>query len=126
MAISKIQTGDNVKIVAGNYRGQTGVVSEVITVTKRNKTIKRVVVSSVPTIVKYKKGNKAAQMPGEQLTTTRKIDASNVMLLNSKGEISKSKVVISDDGKKSRVLKKGDETVALKKTHEKTQEKTKK
>jgi ribosomal protein L24 len=111
MAISKIQKGDNVKVIAGNYKGATGVVSEVLTITKGNKTVKRVVVSSIPTIVKYKKGNKAFEVAGQQLSTTRKINISNVMLVNSKGETSRSKIAISDAGKKSRTLLKGLETV---------------
>jgi large subunit ribosomal protein L24 len=106
MAISKIQQGDQVKIIAGNYKGQAGVVSEIVLTKKGKITKKRLVVSSVPTIVKYKKGNKLAQMPGEQLSQTRTIDASNVMLANDKGEITRSKVQ-TIDGKKSRVAVKG-------------------
>jgi large subunit ribosomal protein L24 len=103
MAIAKIQTGDNVKIISGNYKGTEGVVTEVITVTKGNKTIKRVVVSSVPTIVKYQKANKQAEMPGSMSQTSRKIDITNVMLVDN-GKISRSKIVMDKNGKKTREL----------------------
>jgi large subunit ribosomal protein L24 len=110
MAIAKIQTGDNVKIISGNYKGTEGVVTDVITVTKGNKTIKRVVVSTVPTIVKYQKANKQAEMPGAMNQTSRKIDITNVMLVDD-GKISRSKIVTDKNGKKTRELLKTGKTV---------------
>jgi large subunit ribosomal protein L24 len=100
MSIAKIQTGDSVKIISGNYKGTEGVVTELITVTKGKKTIKRVVVSTVPTIAKYQKANKAFDVAGQMTQTSRKIDISNVMLVEN-GKTQRSKIVIKD-GKKSR------------------------
>ena len=110
MAIAKIQTGDNVKIISGNYKGTEGVVTDVITVTKGKKTIKRVVVSTVPTITKYQKANKQAEMPGSMTQTSRKIDITNVMLVDN-GKISRSKIVVDKNGKKTRELLKTGKTV---------------
>ncbi len=111
MAIAKIQAGDNVKIIAGNYKGTEGVVTDVIKTTKGKKTITRVVVSSVPTIAKYQKSNVLAQMPGSISQTYRPINISNVMLV-SDGKISRSKIVVGKDGKKSREYLKTGKTVA--------------
>ncbi|MGL4759766.1 MAG: KOW motif-containing protein [Patescibacteria group bacterium] len=110
MAIAKIQAGDNVKIVAGSYKGTEGVVTEVITITKGKKIFKRVVVSSLPTIVKYQKANKAFDMPGSQTQTSRKIDISNVMLITD-GKITRSKIVTDEKGKKTREYLKTAKTV---------------
>jgi large subunit ribosomal protein L24 len=106
MSIAKIQTGDSVRIIAGNYKGTEGVVTEVITVTKGKKTIKRVVVSTIPTIVKYQKSNALAQVPGQMLQTSRKIDITNVMLVEN-GKTQRSKIVIKDNKKVREGLKTG-------------------
>lgn len=103
MAIAKIQTGDNVKIISGNYKNTEGVITEVITTTKGKKTIKRVVVSTVPTIVKYRKGNKMANSEGSMSQVARKVDISNVMLVED-GKAQKSTIIVNEDGKKVRQL----------------------
>lgn len=103
MAIAKIQTGDNVKIISGNYKNTEGVITEVITITKGKKTIKRVVVSTVPTIVKYRKANKLAKSEGSMSQVARKVDISNVMLVEN-GKAQKSSIIINEEGKKVRQL----------------------
>jgi large subunit ribosomal protein L24 len=110
MAIAKIQAGDNVMVIAGNYKGTEGVITKVIKTTKGKKSITRVVVSSLPTIVKYQKSNVLAQMPGSMNQVFRTINISNVML-SSDGKISRSKIVIGNDGKKSREYLKTGKTV---------------
>lgn len=106
MAIAKIQTGDKVRVVSGGHKGIEGIVTKVVTVIRKNKTVvRRVAVSEVPTIVKYQKGNKAYDMPGSQKMVARMIDISNVMLVDSTGKVSRSSILIDEKtGKKTRVL----------------------
>ena len=111
MSIAKIQKGDKVKIISGSYKGTVGQVTDVIKKIKPNKKIQvRAAVSSVPEITKYRKANRAANLPGQMLSTTRLIDVSNMMLADDKGEAFKSKIEIID-GKKSRISRKTNKSV---------------
>lgn len=110
MAIAKIQAGDNVKLIAGAYKGTEGVVTKVITTTKRKKTIRRIIVSSLPTIVKYQKSNAIANTPGSMTQTYRTVDISNVMLVDD-GNPSRTKITTLEDGKKVRQFLKSGKTV---------------
>jgi large subunit ribosomal protein L24 len=110
MAIAKIQTGDNVKVIAGSYKGTIGVVTEVITVKKKNRTFKRCVVSTIPTIVKYQKANKLYKIEGAMKQTSRPIDMSNVMIVED-GNPTRTKISIDKEGKKVRVSLKTDKPV---------------
>jgi len=105
MAITKIQKGDKVKVTAGSYKGTEGVVTKVITKkTHPKKTTTRIAVSTIPSIIKYRKANRAFNLPGEKLTTDRLIDISNVSLLDDKGKVSKVKISLDDKtGKKTRL-----------------------
>ena len=100
MATSKIQTGDKVKVIAGNFKGSNGIVTKVI----KTKKSKRVSVSGVSKAIKYrKKVNYQGQTyPGEMFTTDRTIDISNVMLLTPEDKVSKvSMEVDSSKGKRT-------------------------
>jgi ribosomal protein L24 len=107
MSIAKIQTGDNVKVTSGNFKGTIGVVTKVVTSTARNGLIKkRASVSTIKKIVKYRKSQtfQGQKYPGQQFDTDRTVDISNLSLFDGKA-ISKSKVEVKDN-KKVRVLKK--------------------
>ncbi|MEI6728474.1 MAG: KOW motif-containing protein [bacterium] len=113
MAISRIQKGDKVKVISGKYKGISGVITGVFKKEYYGGVIKkRVTVSEIPRIVKFKKAvnYNGQKFPGSQTMVERKIDSSNVSLVTDKGEISKSKVEIQGD-KKVRVLKKNSEIV---------------
>jgi large subunit ribosomal protein L24 len=113
MAISRIQKGDKVKVISGKYKGIVGVITGVFKKEYYGGVIKkRVTVSEIPRIVKFKKAvnYNGQKFPGSQTMVERKIDSSNVSLVTDKGEISKSKVEIQGD-KKVRVLKKNSEVV---------------
>jgi ribosomal protein L24 len=106
MSISKIQSGDAVKVIAGAFKGTLGVVTKVIKKTGKS----RVSVDTIKKIQKYQKANAQYGMPGQMTMTDRFIDSSNVMLVNDKGEISRSKVV-TEKGKKVRKLSKSNKLV---------------
>jgi len=105
MSISKIQTGDKVKITAGKFKGTLGQVIKVIKKIKGNgKRVTRAVVSGVPGIVKYRKGQKFANVAGEMGLVNRTMDISNITLVDKDGKASKSKIE-NKDGKHHRVFK---------------------
>lgn len=109
MAKAKIQTGDTVKIISGNYKGLTG---QVLKIVKKDngKTIKtRASVSTVEGINKYRKSFKynGQAYPGSVYKVPRMVDISNLSHLTADGQL--SKVLIKTDektGKKIRVLQK--------------------
>jgi large subunit ribosomal protein L24 len=131
MAISKIQTGDKVKVIAGKYKGSVGTITSTYISTNKKTPIKRVRVSGIDMQVAYQRGFKAAGMPGQMLSKERTLDSSNVSLVTEKGEASKSKIV-EVKGVKTRVFKKTGEQVLKVKTvkeetkAEKVSKKTKK
>lgn len=114
MSIAKIQKGDNIQVIAGNYKGTKGVVTKIIN--KKNKVGKlissRATVSTVPKIVKYraKQRQNGEVFPGAKLETDRTINVSNLQLITESGLVSRSKVEIKD-GKKVRVYKKDNQVV---------------
>jgi len=126
MSISKIQTGDKVKVISGKYKGTIGVVT---TVNKHRISkyvfTKRITVTNIPQIVKYRKAvnYQGESYPGSQTYIDRTLDISNVSLITEKNEISKSKIDIIE-GKKVRILKKDSTPVIREKIVKKT-EKTK-
>jgi large subunit ribosomal protein L24 len=112
MSIAKIQSGDKVKIIAGNYRGVTGVVTKVIAKKQRNGLIiKRASVSGVEKITKYRKSQtfQGQKYPGQRFDTDRFIDLSSISLVDG-DQISKAKITMIE-GKKVRVYKKTDNSV---------------
>jgi len=113
MSITKIQTGDKVKVISGKYKGTIGVVTKVINhqISKHVST-KRVSVTNIPQIVKYRKSvNYQGEFyPGSQSFIDRTIDISNVSLITENNLVSKSKIEVKD-GKKVRILKKNQKQV---------------
>ena len=113
MSIAKIQSGDKVKVIAGNYKGTVGEVVKVIKTVAKNGKIKiRASVSSVPKIAKYRKSSsfQGQTYPGLKTETDRFIDTSNLSLLTADDKLSKVKITLEGD-KKVRVLKKTNETI---------------
>jgi large subunit ribosomal protein L24 len=105
MSISKIQTGDNVKVLSGKYRGHTGKVTAVRKKTDERGRLKiRASVSGVETIAKYRKANRTYNTPGAQNQVDRFMDISNISLIDEKGSVSKVKID-EKEGKKFRVYK---------------------
>lgn len=122
MSIARIQIGDKVKVITGKNKGLTGSVTKVVKKQKKNgQTQLRVAVSELPQVTKYRKSYKAANMPGMMYQVDRLIDASNVALVTSKGDVSKVKTE-EKDGKKARVLKKTGEVVKKAETAKKKEE----
>lgn len=110
---AKIQTGDNVKIIAGNYRGTVGVVTKVVKKVAANGNVSyRAAVTNVAKIAKYRKSQsfQGQSYPGAKLEVDRMIDISNISLINPKGDLSRVKIVF-ENGKKLRTYSKGGKTV---------------
>lgn len=107
MAVAKIQKGDKVKVIAGNYKGTTG---EIIRIAKKklmNGLIQtRAAVSNVPMIVKYRAKNRSISAPGQKLEVARLIHVSNLMRIDDSGQTSRVKIQVDPKThKKSRILK---------------------
>ena len=99
MAISKIQTGDRVKVITGKYKNTIGTVTEKKSKVLRNgKSVTRIAVSTIEKIIKYRKAAnfQGESYPGEKLTVNRTIDISNVQLVTPDNIASRSKVQTKD------------------------------
>lgn len=108
MAKARIQTGDTVKIIAGNYRGTTGQVLAIVKKLNGKKPTKfRANISTVPGIAKFRRAFKynGQSYPGMMYQVPRLIDVSNLSQLTTDGVLSKVQIQ-TKDGKKVRVLKK--------------------
>ncbi|NJK71577.1 MAG: hypothetical protein HC932_05020 [Thermales bacterium] len=106
MSVAKIQKGDNVVITTGMFKGHQGVVTKVVKILRRNGLIQtKVSVSEVKQLVDYKKSNRQYHVPGQKGLKDRLIDASNVSMVDEKGKITKVKIELDDNGKKSRIFK---------------------
>jgi large subunit ribosomal protein L24 len=114
MSIAKIQSGDSVKVISGNYKGITGEVSKVVKIVAPNGKIKtRASLTNIPKIAKYRKSStfQGQKYPGLKTETDRFLDVSNLTLLTSEGVPSKVKIITNETGKKTRVLKKNNQTI---------------
>lgn len=114
MSIAKIQTGDQVKVISGNYKGTTGQVIKVLKKVLRNGKVRvRASVSSIPKIVKYRKSSivQGQKYAGMMSQVDRTVDISNLSLVTSDLKVSKTKIMTEDTGKKIRILKKNGEPV---------------
>lgn len=100
-----VKSGDTVKVIAGNHKGQTGKIAEVLV--KQN----RVVVAGVNMITKHIKPT--AQNPqGELKQEEGSIHISNVMLIDpSTGEPTRTGRKVNDAGKLQRYSKKTEKFV---------------
>lgn len=99
----KIKKGDNVIVITGKDKGKTGLV------TKTYPKLNKVIVENVNLKTKFaKKGN---GRPGEQVKVEGKIDASNVMMIDSKTK-KRTRVGYSQAGsKKVRISKVSKEVI---------------
>lgn len=103
--MQRVKKGDNVIVIAGRSKGQTGQVLKVLS-------DGRLLVDGVNIVKKHVKPNPQIDEKGGIQSKEAPIHASNVMLYNSatgKGERVGFKVL--EDGKKVRVFKSNGETV---------------
>jgi len=111
MSVAKIQKGDKVKVIAGNYKGTIGIVSKVVRKKMPGGQVRvRVAVSTIPAITDYRRGLKMYNLPGQMKTKDRLIDVSNVQLVTEAGQVSRV-AIVSNNGRKVRVLKKNGQIV---------------
>jgi large subunit ribosomal protein L24 len=100
----KIKKGDNIVVIAGKEKGNTGKIVKVFS------KINKVIVENLNLRTKFiKKGN---GKPGEQIKVEAKIDASNVMLIDSKTS-KRTRVGYKklENGKKVRISKVSKEVI---------------
>ena len=100
----KIKKGDDVLVISGKDKGQTGEVIRVLP--KDNK----VIVNGVNTAKKHSKPSRGVQQGGI-IDRDMPIDASNVMLVH-KGKPTRVGYRINPDGTKVRVAKRTGEVIA--------------
>ncbi len=112
MATAKIQSGDKVKIISGNFKGTLGFVTKVIPF----KNSKRISVDSIKKITKYQKSNKQYGVAGQMSLVDRFIDISNAMLVTGGDVVSKAAIQKTDKGT-IRIFKK-DKSSVIKNTKE--------
>ncbi len=111
MSVAKIQKGDKVKVIAGNYKGTIGIVSKVVRKkTPGGRIVTKVAVSGIPAIVDYRRSLKMYNLPGQMNSKERLIDVSNVRLVTDGDQVSRVGIDFRD-GKKIRVYKKTGEPV---------------
>lgn len=110
MSIAKIQSGDSVKIIAGNYKGITGTVTKIIHKKypkgKGKFLIKtRASVDTIKKIAKYRKSTvyQGQKYAGNMSQVDRFVDVSNLMLLDENIKVARVRIEIKDD-KKTRIF----------------------
>jgi len=101
----KIKKNDNVKIIAGKDKGKTGKVAQVFP--KHNK----VVVEGLNIRYKHMRPKKQNEK-GQRIEYSAPMDASNVMIIDSKtGKIARVSFKKIDSGEKIRISKKSGEAI---------------
>ncbi len=101
----KIKKGDTVKVIAGNDKGKTGKVLEVVT------SKSRVIVEGVSLVTKHNKPS-AANPEGGISQTEASIHISNVMLVDpSSGDATRVGRKADENGKLQRYSKKTDQII---------------
>jgi large subunit ribosomal protein L24 len=95
--MKKIKIGDNVKVIAGNNKGQIGQVKSLFSKTKK------VIIEGLNTKIKHIKPTKKDEV-GKIIQFDAPIDISNVMLCDENGQASRVNFVMKD-GKKIRILR---------------------
>jgi large subunit ribosomal protein L24 len=96
--MKKIKIGDNVKVILGKNKGQTGKIKSLFH--KKGK----VVIEGINTKIKHVKPSKKDEV-GKIIQFDAPLDISNVMLCDENGITSKVAIEIQD-GKKVRIFKK--------------------
>ncbi len=99
----RIKVGDTVEVIAGNYKGEQGTVSELL----RSKN--RVVVDGINMVKKHQKSQQGgrAQVQGGIVEFEAPIHASNLMVVNSDGECTRVGYRRDEDGRQVRYAKNG-------------------
>jgi large subunit ribosomal protein L24 len=110
MSIAKIQSGDSVKIIAGNYKGITGTVTKIIHKKypkgKGKFLVKtRASVDTIKKIAKYRKSTvyQGQKYAGSMSQVDRFVDVSNLMLLDENMKATRVRIEVKDD-KKTRIF----------------------
>lgn len=98
----KLKVGDTVTVIAGNFRGTTGTISDIDIV--RNRVVVDGVKKSNRFVRKNVMGSNAA---GGVVEVNRWIHRSNVMIVDPKTNKRTRVGVVLENGKKSRITKKG-------------------
>lgn len=120
MSIAKIQSGDTVKVIAGNFKGTVGVVTKVIHKQYpkgKNKTVvkTRAAVDAIKKITKYRKSTvyQGQKYAGTMSQVDRFVDVSNLMILDENQKPTRVKI-IEKNGKKSRTFQTTGTTIVKK------------
>jgi len=101
--MKRIKVGDNVKIIQGRNKGETGKVISLL------QTKNKLVVSGINKKIKHVKSSQKDKV-GKIITFEAPLDISNVMLCNEEGIKSKVAFIFKDD-KKIRILKKTNQII---------------
>lgn len=104
--MQKIQTGDEVIVIAGKDKGRTGKVLSVDTESSR------VIVENINVAKKHIKPNPAVGEPGGIVEKEMSLDNSNVAIYNAKTQKADRVGIRVDDGKKVRFYKSSGDVVA--------------
>lgn len=100
-----VKQGDQVKVLAGKYKGKEGKVTQVLPKEKR------VVIDGVNTAYKHMKSRQRGES-GQKIQFFAPVDISNVQVICTKcKQASRLGVKITDDKKKVRVCKKCNEVI---------------
>lgn len=106
MAMQKIKTGDNIIVIAGKNKGQTGRVMKVLAKTQR------VLVEGVNMVKKHVKPNPNKNEQGGILTREATIHWSNVALKNpATNKADRIGFKVLNDGSKVRYFKSNNEVI---------------
>ena len=95
----KIKKGDNVQVLTGKYRGETGQVTRVLPQAGK------VIIEGVNVVKRHTKPRQA-NTPGAIVEKEMPIDASNVALLDKSGKPRRVGYRLNADGTKTRVCHK--------------------
>ena len=104
--MQKIQTGDEVIVIAGKDKGRTGKVLSVDTESSR------VIVENINVAQKHTKPNPAVGEPGGIVEKEMSLDNSNVAIYNAKTQKADRVGIRVEDGKNVRFYKSSGDVVA--------------
>lgn len=112
---SKIRKDDQVIIIAGKYKGQSGTVLKVIPAEKTSagKTVKpaKVLVQGINLVKKHQRPNPNRGVTGGIIEREMPLDVSNVAIMNNSRKADRVGFKILADGKKVRYFKSNNEVI---------------
>jgi len=103
--MKKIKIGDNVKVIQGKDKGETGKVTNFLE--KKGKI--QVIVSGINKKIKHVKPSQKDKI-GKIINLEAPLDISNIMLCDATGIVSKVSFILKDN-KKIRILKKTNQII---------------